>query len=471
MTQGKTFSAFTDDCLGTHDATEVARLLAKKEISAEEAAKAAVARARKAASVLNAMVVDLGDAALAKAKVPSSGLFAGVPAFLKDNVDLAGVPTRFGSAAMPSSPKLKTSGVTAQLLATGLNFIGKSATPAFGFGCSTEFDDGREPTRNPWHLDHSAGGSSGGSAALVAAGVVPIAHANDGGGSIRIPAAMCGLVGLKPSRGRLVLQEKAEKMPINIVSDGVVTRTVRDTARFFHAAEQVYQDASLPPIGLVEGPGKKRLRIGFITDSILTKACDETRAAVLAVAKTLEGSGHKVEEIAVPAPASFAEDFTMYWCLLAFGVETMGKRLFGAEFDKKKLDGLTLGLSGRFKKGFWKVPFAVHRLKKAREQIARRTEGLDLVLSPVIARVPPPLGHLTPAVPFDELLRRLQNYVGYTPIANATGVPAISLPLAMSQAGLPIGLQFSAGIGEERQLLELAYELEALKPWRLISTR
>jgi len=324
------FSAFTNDCLGTLDATGITDLIRTGEISLDEAIDAAIERTLKSQDIIHAMVVPDFDRVKSRAKTlakaaqnTADSRRLNVPAFLKDNVNLEGLPTRFGSAALPSTPRNRSDALVNQYHAAGLHFIGKSTTPAFGFGCTTEYDDGTEPTRNPWNLDLTAGGSSGGSSALVASGAVPIAHANDGGGSIRIPAALCGIVGLKPSRGRLVKHEKSKTMPLDIISDGVVTRTVRDTANFYYEAERFYKPSHLKEIGLVEGPSKRRLQIGFVTDSILTKACPETRAAVETAANMLADLGHFVEETNYPGNPTFADDFTLYWSLLAFSTNTL----------------------------------------------------------------------------------------------------------------------------------------------------
>ncbi len=472
MTANSKYSAFTNDVLGNLDATDITSLIRKGEISLDEAIDAAIARAQKSQDTLHAMVIPDFDRVKTRAKIHMSQVASkdtpsllNVPSFLKDNIHLAGLPTRFGSAATSTTPARKTDELVDQLHGTGLHFIGKSATPAFGFGCTTEFDDGTKPTRNPWNLNLSAGGSSGGSAALVASGVVPIAHANDGGGSIRIPAAMCGLVGLKPSRGRLVLQKKSKSMPIDIISDGVVSRTVRDTAHFFYEAERFYRPVHLQPIGLVQGPAKKRLRIGLVYDSILTKACVENRVAVETTAKILSDLGHSVEETFFPSTERFAEDFTLYWSFLAFSAEHFGHLVLSPGFDRMKLDNLTRGLSRTFKKNMLKSLLAIKNLRSAHKSPQFNNVKFDVILSPVLARVTPELGRLSPEVPFDELLQRLREHVGYTPPANVLGNPAISLPMYRSQRGDPIGVQLASPMGEERRLLEVAFELEGARPW------
>jgi amidase len=464
------FSTFTNDSIGTLDATGITDLIRRGEISVDEAIDASVERAIKSADVLNAIVISDYDRAKSRARRPlRKDSLLNVPAFLKDNINLDGLPTRFGSAAMSSKPVAVTDELVNQLHACGLHFIGKSTTPAFGFGCTTEFDDGTPATRNPWNLDLSAGGSSGGSAALVASGVVPIAHANDGGGSIRIPAALCGVVGLKPSRGRLARQAKAKALPIDIISDGVVTRSVRDTANFFYEAERYFKPDHLKPIGRVEGPAKTRLRIGFLYDSLLTKACEETRRAVETTAKSLSSLGHHVEETKFQGDERFATDFSLYWSFLAFTVEKFGGSVFGTDFDASRLDGLTRGLSKNFKDNWFKAIGSMMHLRRALNSKKSQQWDYDVVLSPVLARPTPEIGHLSPAVPFEELFRRLKEYVGYTPLANAVGNPAISLPLGKSSRGEPMGLQLSAALGEDRRLLELAFELEAAHQWPCLS--
>ena len=463
------FSAFTNDSIGTLDATGITDLIRRGEISLEEAINASIARAQKSQEFLNAIVIPDYERVKIRANRPlRKDCLLNVPSFLKDNINLEGLPTRFGSRAMSTAPVENSDDLVAQMHASGLHFIGKSSTPAFGFGCTTEFDDHSPPTRNPWNLDISAGGSSGGSAALVAAGVVPIAHANDGGGSIRIPAALCGLVGLKPSRGRLVLQKKSRSMPVDIVSDGAVTRSVRDTANFFYEAERYFKPSHLKPIGRIEGPSSKRLRIGFIFDSLLTKACPETRQAVESAVKTLSDLGHHVEETKFQGEPRFADDFSHYWSFLAFTVEKFGASIFSKDFDQTKLDGLTKGLSANFKNNIFATIKAILYLRKLDKSYIFSNWQYDVIVSPVLARITPELGHLSPAVPFTELFSRLKQYVGYTPVANAVGNPAISLPMAMSKRGDPIGIQLSAPTGEERRLLELAFALEAAKPWPLI---
>lgn len=457
--------AFGDDALGDHDAVGIATQIRIGALGAEEVSRAAIARAERVEPVLGAIAFPAFDEPITGAP---DGLFAGVPTFIKDNTDVRGLPTSAGSLTFPPKPATAHQVLTQLFLGAGTTLLGKSRMPEFGFNASTEFAEA-EPTRNPWVTEHSAGASSGGAAVLVAAGVVPIAHANDGGGSIRIPAAACGLVGLKPSRGRVIQNERARRMPIDILADGVVSRSVRDTATFLAAAERHWSNPALPPLGLVSGPEKRRLRIGLIIDSPTgVPTCAQTRAAVTDTARTLEKLGHHVDPIDIPIDDTFVQDFVDYWGMLAFVVGTTGRFILDRDFDATKLDGLSRGLLERYRRGLLRTPAILRRLRRVRRDYARLFVGHDLVLSPVLAHVTPPLGHLRPTVPFDELLDRLLKYVAFTPLNNVSGGPAIALPTGAAANGLPIGVHVSAAHGKEQTLLELAYELEQATPWRRI---
>ncbi|MDP2228567.1 MAG: amidase [Moraxellaceae bacterium] len=471
MTDARTVHAFADDALADHDAVALAALIRAGTLTTAEVVDAAIARAERVNPAINAIHIDNFDAARTQARrgaISPNSVFAGIPTFVKDNTDLRDQPTQHGSQAVAPVAAKTDSSFARQFLAQGLLPIGKSSLPEFGFNASTEFM-GLPPTRNPWHTGYSSGASSGGSAALVAAGVVPIAHANDGGGSIRIPAAACGLVGLKPTRGRLVDIEAARVLPVNIVADGVVTRSVRDTAYFFAGAEQHFRNRKLPAIGLVEGPAKKRLRIGLVFDSITGHATDaDTRATVAATAALLEAQGHRVEEMPLPITAQFADDFSTYVGMLSFLVSSFGQKLFSPEFDSKKLDNLSVGLAALYRRNALRTPMVIYRLRRSQQQYAKAMKSYDAVLSPVLAHTTPTLGWLSPEQDFEQLFERLTRYVSFTPLNNATGSPAISVPMGATAEGLPIAVHLSARHGDERTLLELAYELEAIKPFRRI---
>ena len=462
--------AFTDDALGDLDAVGVAEAIRDGEISAREATEAAIARVEQVDPAINAMVVRDFERALDQASTAGSGVFSGVPTVIKDNTDVAGLPTRHGAESVPASDANADAPFTTQLRSTGVIVIGKSTMPEFGWNASTEFEN-LPPTRNPWNPEFSSGASSGGSAALVASGALPIAHANDGGGSIRIPAAACGLVGLKPTRGRVVEAAEAATMPINIISNGVVSRTVRDTAHFLAGTEAHQPATGMPPIGLVERPSERRLRIGLILDSVTdTPTDDATRAAVQDTAMLLEKLGHTVVEVPLPVSKKFSADFTHYWSLLGFSTHYFGKRVIAPGFDKSRSDPLTRYLARRFVRQAWRTPSALQALKRS-EAVYRRefaNTGVDVVLSPTLGHTTPRIGHLSPNVEFPEMFDRLVRYAAFTPLNNAAGAPAVSLPLGSTSDGLPIGVHFSALHGDERTLLEIAYELEDARPFARI---
>jgi amidase len=226
---GNRIHAFGSDVLADHDAVALADMVRRREVSPVELARAAIDRVERINGALNAVSWPDYERALSTAARPRNGLFAGVPTFVKDNVDLRGLPTGHGSQAVPKIPADRDGSFTKQYLSLGLSVLGKTTMPEFGFNCTAE-SQSNPPTRNPWHTGFSSGGSSGGSAALVAAGAVPLAHANDGGGSIRIPAAWCGLVGLKPSRGRLVQTGIARVLPVNRWHRDTIPRNTRQRA-------------------------------------------------------------------------------------------------------------------------------------------------------------------------------------------------------------------------------------------------
>lgn len=459
-------SAFCDDVLGAADGVEIARRIRAREISAQEAIEAAIARAERVEPRLNAIAAPLFEGARRQAAAPlaADGAFAGVPTFIKDTDPVEGSPMRFGSRGLPSTPSDKTSPYAKQFAFLGLINLGKSTTPELGLTGTTEALV-YGPTHNPWRRGYSPGGSSGGAAALVAAGVVPLAHANDGGGSIRIPASCCGIVGLKPSRGRLAEVEGSHLLPINIIHQGMVSRSVRDTAAFYCAAERYYRNPKLPEIGLVTRPGR-RLRVGFFTElDEATPSHPDCTAAVIETAELLEELGHSVEHVAPPFDDSFHEDFFLFWASMAFAVTRFGTILIHPEFDRSKVEPFTVGLVDYFKRHAHRVPGALLRLARFPRRYAAGFEHHDVLMHPTVAMPPPEHGYIGPKVEFETALERLKWFIPFTPMQNVAGSPAISLPLGRSRDGLPLGVQLGGPLGGERTLLEVALELEQVSPW------
>jgi amidase len=459
--------AFTDDALGNHDAVALAQLVKDGTVSPEELAAAAVARARAVDPALNAVAYATFDHP--RVATDRNAALFGVPTFIKDNTDVRGLPTNNGSEAYTAKPARRDGAYTTQFLSAGLTLIGKSRLPEFGFNASTEFMT-EPPARNPWNTDYSVGASSGGSAALVAAGVVPIAHANDGGGSIRIPAACAGLVGLKPSRHRHIDGEQARHLPINMISEGVVTRSVRDTAAFLAAAENFWRSPQLAPIGMVRGPADRQLRVGLVLETVNGATIDDpTRAAVEQTAALLEKAGHIVEPMSLPVGDQFADDFLQYWALLADLAGATGKLILDRGFDITRVDGLTRGLKTHHRANLRRTPGALRRLRKLSTTYAEMFARRELILSPVLAHIPPPIGHLSPTVDYETLIGRLTQYVAFTPLNNIAGTPGISIPMGIAPEGVPVGVQLSSAYGDERTLLEVAYGLESEAPFPTIT--
>lgn len=464
--------SFTNDALGTLDATAIAELIRKKELRASEVVAASIARAKAVNPNINAIVTDNFDAGLKNADKVGSGFFQGVPIFIKDMTMVEGLPSYYGSEAFAKAkPATKTDKIAKQIFDQGFVNMGMSSLPEFGFTCTTEFAN-QDPTRNPWNLNHSAGGSSGGSAALVAAGVVPIAHSADGGGSTRIPAAACGLVGLKPQRGRILLSGMLETQIVELAVDGVVTRTVRDTANFYAEAEKYYKNDKLPAIGLVEGPSNKKFKIGFSRNSVKDfKADDKSYEVLKDTAKLLESLGHEVKEIKMPVKDQFHDDFVNLWTMLGFMTNTFGGILFKNEFDKSKLSQLTTGLTTLYKRNMLKTPFFIHRLKKSYFDYQQYLIDLDvdLLLTPTVSSAAPEIGNMGINMDFEEMFSRVMDWACFTPYANACGCPAISLPMGHDlEKDLPIGMMVWSNHGLEKDLLDIAFQLEAAQPFRKI---
>ncbi|OBG41725.1 amidase [Mycobacterium alsense] len=459
--------AFGDDALGDLDAVGLADAIRAGSVGRADVVEAAIARTEAVNPALNGLAYNGFERARQAARGDAAdGVFSGVPTFVKDNVDVAGQPTMRGTDAWTPQNASADGDFTRVFLATGPTSLGKTQMSEFGFSAAAEHPR-LGPVRNPWDTDRTAGASSSGSGAFVAAGVVPIAHANDGGGSIRIPAACNGLVGLKPSRGRLPVDAELRRMPVGIVANGVVTRSVRDTAAFYAEAERIWPNQKLAPVGHVTRPGRRRLTIAVVTRSVLRESSPQVRELTLKSAALLEELGHRVEQIDPPVPASFVDDFVLYWGFLALTQVRAGRRFFGDTFDRTRLDALTLGLDRHAGRNLHRLPLAIVRLRRLRRHTARVFRTYDAVLTPTLGHETPEVGYLAPT-DYRQVMDRLTDWVAFTPLQNVTGEPAISLPLTQSTDGMPVGMMLTADLGHEALLLELAYELEEARPWARI---
>jgi len=451
------------------DATETAATIRGGQLSPLEAARAAIDRAQALQPKLNFLVASDFDRALARgAAGGQSGPFAGVPFLVKDLDDVVGLPTRSGSRALLGQPAAtRQEPLVDAFIRAGVNVIGKSATPEFGFLPTTE-PVGFGPTRNPWDPSRSSGGSSGGAAVAVATGVVPFAHASDGGGSIRIPASCCGLFGLKPSRGRMV-GTRLQTTITNISVEHLLSRSVRDSAAMFAATEDSGAGAQHPPVGLVVAPLKRKLRVGLVIDGYAGKPpTAEVRAATESSAKLMESLGHRVIPTTWPMGRDFIDHFLLLWAQGAQEVAGEIGKAKGRAATTEDLEPFSLGMAEMAAKA---PPQALQNAFVQLQTAAMAYDPwfvghqFDVIMSPVLAAPPPPLGFVGPSVAFDTLMERLVEYVGYTTYHNVVGAPAMSVPLNWSPSGLPIGTTFAARVGYEGLLFQLAYQLELARPW------
>ncbi|HYE44634.1 MAG TPA: amidase [Caulobacter sp.] len=450
----------------TPDATTLAAQVRDKQVSAAELMEAAIRRAEALQPKLNFLVATDFDRALQKAKAGGqTGPLAGVPFLVKDLDDAKGMKTGHGSRWTAALPPAQTQDVYIDAFErAGLVFFGKSATPEYGFLPTTE-PLGSPPTRNPWDTNRSSGGSSGGAAVAVAAGVIPIAHASDGGGSIRIPASCCGLFGLKPSRGRMI-DANPGKSAVDVSVNHAVSRSVRDSAALFAATERT--DGPLPAVGMVTAPLNRKLKVGLLLKSGAGKDPNtDVAAAIDSSAKLLESLGHSVEPTTWPVDsAQFGRDFLVLWSTGAAQLVAAVAKATGRTPDETMLEPFSLGMA-RLVAGLPQgtVEAVVGRLEANVRQYDGWFDKYDVVLSPVLTSPPVQIGFVDGDVPFDELAARLTDYVGYTPLQNVAGAPSMSVPLYWTPAGLPVGSQICARAGQEKLLFELAYQLEEARPW------
>ncbi|HSR94007.1 MAG TPA: amidase [Solirubrobacterales bacterium] len=465
---------------GRLDATAQAELVRNGEATPSELVEAAIGRIEATDPEINAVIHPLFEQGLeaARSELPD-GPFKGVPFLLKDlGAAFAGQPLHLGMSYLKERDfRAPVDTYLAQRFrAAGLVAIGKTNCPELGILPTTE-PRAYGPTRNPWDLDRSVGGSSGGSAAAVAAGMVPMAHANDGGGSIRIPAANCGLVGLKPSRQRISEGPLIGDLMSGLTAELCVSRSVRDTAALLEAVHgaapgdpYVAPPPSRPYTEEVGAdPGK--LRIALWTETVIEEDADpEVVAAAQGAAKTLEGLGHEVEEadLSVLQSIPIVEPFLVRWAAgQAQALDQLGI-VGGAQIGREDVEPLTWALAeiGRARSaGDYLAAVGQHQVM-SRIFAGVHESGFDLLLTPTLGEPPPLLGSFDDSGP-DPMAAFERAFLSgaFTAAFNATGQPAISLPLHWSEDGLPIGVQLVAPLGREDLLLRVASQLEQAVPW------
>ncbi|MCM6773116.1 amidase [Nocardia sp. CDC159] len=477
-----------------HDAVGLAKLVADKQVHPTELLEAALARYEQVGPALNAVSLLMTDVGRTRAAGPLTGPFAGVPFLVKDLLqDFAGYPTASGTRPLQAIPAENHSLLVRRWLDAGLVIFGKTTTPEFGIKAVTETST-YGATRNPWDPQRTPGGSSGGSAAAVAAGIVPIAGGNDGGGSIRIPAAWTGLFGLKPGRGLLPCGGGGGDVLHGLATEGVLSRSVRDTAAMLDVlagpdpTTRYYREGPGHRFAEAVGRAPRPLRIAVNHESPLgTAVHDEAVRAVEHTATLLESLGHRIDYAAPTFDGRQAAlDFTTVWTAHAAAEIADARRRTGASARDFDFDTRMLAVAGRSISAPELVD-AYERWNDYTRALATLHADYDLLLTPTVAEPALRIGQnelpraaelivetfvslgagrlITRNRLFREFLFANMAAVPFTPWANITGCPAISVPLYRTPDGLPLGTQFVGAPGSEYLLLQLAAQLEQAAPW------
>jgi amidase len=461
------------------DGVALAELVRKREVSPKELVSLFVEAVEKVNPRINAVIEVFQDRVkgLDDRVIPADP-FAGVPFLMKDiGAGEGGRLQESGSRLMKGHIVDKDSFLTTLFKRAGLTIMGRTTTPEFALGVSTE-SELMGATRNPWNLDTSCGGSSGGSGASIAAGIVPIAHGSDNGGSIRIPASACGLVGLKPSRGRVTLGPDIGEMWPGMLQEFVLSRTVRDTALMLDMVSApapgdpfIITQPSRPYSKEVNAP-TGHLRIAWTTDSWQPGASVDSEVihCVEQVASECEKMGYELIEV---SPTFDYEEYLHATCVAwSFGLYA-GMEMFAGmmrrKINEETLEPVMLSFYN-YSKGLtaadmFMTEFAFNRFRR---MFGKFFEKYDILLTPTLVKLPEPIGKYTKMrtdIDYVEYMRLQDKVRIHPPAANVTGQPAISLPLGHSQSGLPIGVQFMARFGEENTLIRLASSLEKEMPW------
>jgi len=460
---------------GNYDAVGLADLVRRKQVSPQELLDEAIARTAKVDPQINAVVVKHYE--YAKKQLDDGlpdGPFTGVPFLMKDLDLLAGTVTTFGASVYRNFVADHSSTLAQRFLDTGVAIFGKSASPEFGLVPTTEtrlFG----PTRNPWNLEHSSGGSSGGAAAAVAARILPMAHASDGGGSIRIPASASGVFGLKPTRARNPVGPDRGEGWGGFACAHVVSISVRDSAVMMDAVHgqettSLYvAPAPERPFSQEVGRDPGRLRIAFTDLSPFGDAIDpEVAAAVRDVAAMLEKLGHHVEQRAPALPADPGAVMSVIVGSNTALAVRMAEALFGRPMTGEDFEVLTMAMSHNSHKvsaaDYVAAELDAFRIARS---LAEFFETCDVFLCPTLCLPPVKIGEIdTMANDLSRITPLLRRYMPATSLFNMSGQPAMSVPLAWNKAGLPLGMMFSARLGDEATLFRLAGQLEQARPWR-----
>jgi amidase len=463
--------------LASLDATAQAELVRRREVTPLELLEAAIARVEKVNPAINAVVFRMYDQARAAARAPlPAGPLSGVPFLLKDFLaEYAGVPFTEGTAYLGNYIPAEDSELVRRYKRAGLVFIGKTNTPELAVGPTTEprlFG----PTRNPWDTGRTAGGSSGGAAAAVAAGMVPMAHGNDAGGSIRVPAACCGVFGLKPTRARVPLGPHYGDLISGLVAEHALTRSVRDSAALLDAVsgpdqgDPYWAPPPARPFAAEVAAAAGKLRIAFSTRTITgAEISPQCVAAVKDAASLCAHLGHEVVEA---MPKIDAERFFLaFTSVLAAGftwaIDDWARRL-GRAPTEDLFEPFVWAFTGRGRQiTAPQYLLAVQDLQRISRTVAHFFADHDVWLTPMLGEPPVPLGTFAyrPGTDPFELRRKMARFTPFSYFANATGQPAMAVPTYWTPEGLPVGNQYIGRFGDEATLFRLASQIEAERPW------
>jgi amidase len=471
-------TTMSPDEYSEYDAVGLAGLVHRGEVTPEALTRAAIRKIDSLNEVLNAVVERCdGDALAASSSIDTRAPLAGVPFLAKDMyIEVAGLHLTSSCRWLAGLPRAtRDAPLAARWRDAGLSILGRTNTPEFAGEFVTE-PTWRGPTRNPWNLASSPGGSSGGAAAAVAAGMVPIAHGTDSGGSIRVPAAACGLVGLKPSRGLVACGPHFDELAGGLDCEHVLARTMRDSAVVLDltaGAEPTSRTLPrLPPAPFASALNAPLppLRIGMtLTAPGGIRCSEEIAKAVDSVAAVLARAGHQVQEFVFPASASIGEPAGVLWLSaiaeeIDFYLERVGRAPQADELEALTSAGIALGK----RRSAVDYVRARRALTAATGDMSAAASRLDVLLLPTTASLPPLIGEIdgrTAAFDLDRWNAESYGYAPYTEIFNVTGQPAISLPLTESRDGSPIGIQLAAPLGQDSLLISLGAWLEREMPW------
>ena len=465
-----TNAPITTNELSKLDALGLADLIQRKKLSPKELLLATIQRIEALDEQIGAVTIRDFEAAMKRAEnIDTSLPFAGIPLLRKDGTDYGQVIRPHNSRFFKNYKSQGKSPIVKKYEALGFNFIGYSKTPEFNNMAGSTEPLLSSPCRNPWNLDKSVGASSGGAAAAIAAGYVPLAHGTVGGGSLRIPASACGVFGFAPSQYRMLSGQLDGEHNL-FTRHHALSRSVRDNATLFYHTQGNSKKERLSPLPLVQAASKKRLKIGLVEKGALQIPLESAiREGLEKSAKLLTNLGHTVEKTTLDINGG--EFFKSYFILFGAKMKALINAVEQATGQKAEatnlLEPLTVGMARDLELyTATDTQNALAYMTGLKRKLQVVFSNYDFLMSPVTARLLPKIGYLKPDKPYDFLYKKNTEYMEYTVLQNMTESTAMSVPLHWTTENLPVGIQFAAAVGQENRLLELAFELEAAQPWK-----